>query len=87
MPLKSYTPIVPEMIRVKKKSTKMFSMEGNEFSKVSTSPRMPCKELSVRRGRKILMTLMAETFNDDADSENHPKITTEKSSIFHGSLK
>ena len=72
--------MVPKITSVKQKSSRMLSMDGREFSRVSTRPRMPCRELRVRSGRKIRMTLMADTFSDLADSENQPKITTEKSS-------
>lgn len=60
----------------------MLSIEGSEFSRVNTSPRIPCSEFKVRRGRRIRITLMAETLRDLAERENHPKITTEKSSYF-----
>lgn len=56
------------------------SMEGSELRRVKTRPRIPCTEFSVRRGRKIRMTLMDDTFNDLAEIENQPKITTKKSS-------
>ena len=79
-PLKSYTPIVPKITSVKQKRMRMLSMEGSEFRRVRTRPRMPCKEFSVRRGLKILITRMADTFNSYADRENQPKITTVKSS-------
>ena len=79
--------MVPNITSVKQKSSRMLSMEGSEFRRVNTRPRMPCKEFSVRNGLRILMTRMAETFNYFADMENHPRITTEKSRIFHGSRR
>ena len=67
------------MTSVKLNRIRILSMEGNEFSKVSTRPRMPSKELSVRKGRKILITLTADTLADSAARENQPRITTKKS--------
>ena len=58
----------------------MLIIDGSELSSVSTRPRMPYNEFSVRSGRKIRMTRMALTLNLAADMENQPRITTEKSS-------
>ena len=41
---------------------------------------MPYSEFKVRRGRKILITRMAEIFRLAAESDTQPRITTEKSS-------
>ena len=71
---------MPKITSVKQNKMRMLSIEGSEFSRVKTRPRMPCKEFSVRRGLKILITRMADTFNSDADRENQPRITTVKSS-------
>ena len=87
MPLKSYTPIVPKITSVKQKRRRMLSIVGIDLSIVRTSPRMPYSEFRVRSGLMIRITLIAEIFNAEADSENHPRITTVKSSMFHGSRK
>jgi len=71
---------VPKIISVKQNKRRMFSTDGKELSRVRTRARMPYNELSVRSGLNILITLIAEMFSDEANKENHPRITTEKSS-------
>jgi len=87
MPLYNYTPIVPNISSENINKSMMFNTDGNEFNKVITRPRMPCSEFKVRNGLKILMTRMAEIFRLAAESDTQPRITTEKSRMFHGSLR
>lgn len=53
---------------------------GKLFSIVDTSELIPGIELIVLKGRRILMTLMADISYSDRPKLTHPRTTTTKSS-------
>jgi hypothetical protein len=71
---------VPNITNKKPKSTPISNMIGNELRIVETRPLMPGIELIVRKGLRILMTLMAETFCALMRALTQPRMTTMKSS-------
>ena len=72
--------IVPNMINIKQKSTIMSNIIGMELRIVDTKLLIPGIELMVLRGRKILITLIAEILSWFMKVASHPRITTRKSS-------
>jgi len=72
--------MVPNMMSMKQKSTRMLNMIGKLFRMVYTRLLIPGIELIVLRGRRILITLIAEIFWSANYILTQPNITTVKSS-------
>ena len=72
--------MVPNITNKKPKSTPISNIIGKELRIVDTRPLMPGIELIVRKGLRILITLIAETFYALIRALTQPRMTTIKSS-------
>ena len=72
--------MVPNMIKKNKKRMRISRRVGRELSRDLTNLLIPGIELTVLRGLKILMTLIADTLVSEKNFPVHPIITTLKSS-------
>ena len=79
--------MVPNIINMKPNRIIMSNMTGKEVRMVETRELIPGMELIVRKGLMILTTLIADTLLFCKRKETQPSITTEKSRMFHASLK
>lgn len=66
---------------------RMSSNNGKELRSDWTRTLIPFKVEMVLRGLNILITLIADTLEDERKTESQPIHTTKKSRMFHGSLR
>ena len=71
---------MPHIMSTKRNRIRMSNSVGRELSSEDTRARIPFIELIVRRGLRILTTLIAETFWELIRLLTQPIMTTQKSS-------